>query len=1155
MKKKLFPAPLPKGWSKKMFRIMRLTFILVCCMTFYASASSYSQNTKLSLSTKNSTIVELIRDIEAQSKFIFLYQAGDLNLDKRINADFKNASIQEILDVVLKDEGVSYEIFDRQILITKEEASVFKNAMQQPHRLSGVVTDKSGQPIPGVSIIVKGTTNGTITDVEGKYTLSNVTENAVLQFSFVGMKSQEIAVNNQSTINVSLTEATIGLEEVVAIGYGTQSRKTLTTAISKYETEDLDNLAVNNVADGLKGKVAGVRVFSSSGQPGETPDIRVRGGSSINYSNSPLILVDGLPRGLDGVNPKDIESIEVLKDAAATAIYGSRASNGVVLVTTKRGKTDGALQITFESTFSHQNIERYYDLCNAEEYLTLERKGIARSPNSNWNSTYGYAASSNNDDSSIYSTRYLAAGETVPAGWKTMPDPIDESKTLLFQDNDFVDIIFSPSLRQNYYVGASGGTNKIRYAGGISYTDDKGVSLGTGWKQYSARANTDISVSEKINLSTSFNFYENTTEAYESQNNAISRGLDCPPTQKLYNDDGTPTSGFNSTATNPLWWVYYHEGSTTKQGINVSAKLDWNLTKYLLASASVYRFVATEQSDTFEKANEFDGSRTSESEFEQTVRSQYEGLVNYSRAFQKHSISAMAGVSYFDERYKYLYASGYGGSSDKISTLNAAPTPSEATSTKTEQVLIGNFARVAYDYDKKYLFSASIRRDGSSKFGSDNKWAFFPSASIGWIVTEEDFMKEQNTISTLKLRGSIGQTGNNAISINAANGVYSASYEYNGNAGIRNTSMANQGLTWETTTQYDLGIDLGLFNNRLTFLIDGFNKRTDDLLFAKELPNTSGFSSITTNIGSVRYYGFDFQVSSVNIKKRDFTWTTDFTWSFVKNKVIKLPDNGRDRNRIGGYELSDGTEFGGTAEGEPLNRLYAYKVDYLIDTYEQAESARYDQSAVGYDYRDGTTVKGRKMPGDYEWQDRDGDGKITSVDLFNVGVTVPHTTGGMNNTFKYKNFTCRVFLDWAIGASQIDDAFKGHMMSTFNSNANPCREALKGWKEEGDASKTKWARFAPHDSKENWNYRRDSDISTFSCDYLCIREVSLAYDIPSKFLKQVGLTNANIYISGNNLRYFTEVQATSPEVSTRNNTSTEGYPPVRKINFGFKITF
>ncbi|WP_217447775.1 SusC/RagA family TonB-linked outer membrane protein [Maribellus comscasis] len=1030
-------------------------------------------------------------------------------------------------------------------------ASIFA---QGTKTITGTVADLLGQPLPGATVVEQGTTNGTVTNSDGFYTI-NVNENATLAFSFVGMKPQIAKVGNQNQINIMLEEESIGLEEVVAIGYGTQSRKTLTTAISKYETEELNNIAVNNVADGLKGKVAGVRVYSSSGQPGETPSIRIRGGSSINYSNSPLILIDGLERGLDEVNPKDIESIEVLKDAAATAIYGSRASNGVVLVTTKKGDTSGAPKITFESTLSYQNIERYYDLCNAEEYLTLERLGIERGPNASWNSTYGYGASTNNDENSIYTTRYLETGETVPSGWKTMPDPVDPSKTLVFQDNDFADIIFNPTLRQNYYIGASGGTNALKYAGGISYTDDKGVSIGTGWKQFSARANTSINLSEKVKLSTSFDFHENTSEAYDSQVNAITRALYSAPTQRLYNDDGTPTRGFNATSPNPLWWEYYHDGSTIKQGFNVAATLDWNITKHLLATFSGNKNTLTSQSDTFEKANEFNGSRPAESSFSQTRKEQLEGVLNYSNSLGKNNFQGMVGLSYLDVRYKYLYAYAYGGSTDKISTLNAAPTAGDATSTKTEDVLIGYFARLAYDYDKKYLLSASVRRDGSSRFGDNKKWALFPSVSLGWIITEEDFMKNQNTISTLKLRSSLGQTGNNAISLNAAQGVYSPTYKYNGNAGIRNTSMANQDLTWETTTQYDLGLDAGLFKNRLTFLIDGFNKKTDDLLFAKELPNTSGFSSITTNIGTVRYYGFDFQISSTNIKKNDFTWSTDFTWSYVKNKVVKLPDNGRDKNRIGGYQLPDGSAFGGIAEGEPLDRFYGFKVDYLIDNFEQAENALYDQYAVGYDYRDGTTVKGRKMPGDYEWIDRNGDGEITSVDVFELGRTTPHTTGGLNNTVKYKNFTFRLFLDWAMGHSMMDVGFKYHMMSTFNSNANPVTQALDAWKEEGDAAKTKWARFAPHDSKENWNYRRDSDAVTFKGDYLCIREISVAYDIPSKLLKRTGFKNANIFISGNNLHYFTEVLATPPEVSTNNYSSSTGYPPVRRINFGIKVTY
>ena len=445
-------------------------------------------------------------------------------------------------------------------------------------------------------------------------------------------------------------------------------------------------------------------------------------------------------------------------------------------------------------------------------------------------------------------------------------------------------------------------------------------------------------------------------------------------------------------------------------------------------------------------------------------------------------------------------------------------------------------------------------RDGSSRFGTNHKWAYFPGVSVGWVISEENFLKRNQTLSFLKLRSSIGQTGNNAAGIYTAQGAYDASYKYNSLAGIVNTLMPNPNLTWETTTQIDLGIDAGFLKDKILLNIDLFNKRTDDLIFSKPLPNTSGFSSIETNVGSVRFYGFDIELTSKNIQSKDFSWETSFSWGFVKNKVVSLPDNGQVKNRIGGTYLPDGKSFGGIAEGEPLYRLYGYKVDYLIDTEEQAANARYDELAKGWDYKTQTFTKGKKFAGDYEWKDRNGDGKITEVDQFELGVTVPHSTGGLTNTFTYKDFSLRIYLDWAIGHTLIDTDFKYHMMSTFSGNTNLSREALDAWMRPGDAANTKWARIAAHDSNENWNYRRDSDIVTFKGDYLCIRDVSLGYNLPTDLTKRIGMQSATVFVSGNNLHYFTAVQATPPEVGNINSSST-GYPPIRRFSLGFKVQF
>ena len=1025
---------------------------------------------------------------------------------------------------------------------------------QQDVTVTGSVLDDEGQPLPGVSIIVKGTTIGVFSDVDGNFSIKTE-KGATLTFSFVGFITQEKVVADNTQLSIVLSTDVVMLDDVVVVAYGRQSRRTLTSSVSKVNTKELENMSVANVMEALKGKIAGARIYSSSGQPGETPTIIIRGGSSINRSNTPLILVDGFERGYNEINPNDIESIQVLKDAESTALYGSRASNGIVLITTKKGTASTAPKISFLTDFSTQNIERYYNMTNAEEYLSIIRPSIALSPNFAWNDADNYGFSGGNTSLSSFTTRYLQPGESVPSGWKSMIDPIDPSRTLVFQDNNMVNVAFSPALRQNYYLGVDGGDTKLRYAGSVGYTDDQGVAMSSGWNRFSTRGSASLTIRRNLRAYSEFSFQRSTTKDYSSQNDAIGRSLYLAPTQRLYNDDGTPAVGFNATAAPMPWWVNAHQRNTVLRQTTIAGGLDWDITEHLMATATGTTYFSSTEFDGFQRANEYNSLRPATSTLNDTWRNQYEGLLKYSNMFGNHNLTGLLGMSYINTRVKSLTASAQGASSDKIETLNAAPEKTNATTSKTEEVLASVFGRINYNYKSKYLLSASLRRDGSSRFGANHKWAYFPGASVGWVISEENFLKGNTSFSFLKLRSSVGQTGNNAAGLYTAQGAYTVGYRYNNAAGIVNTAMPNQNLTWETTTQIDIGLDAGFMKDRILLTFDLFNKTTDNLIFSKPLPNTSGFSSIETNIGSVRFYGFDIEMTSKNIQKKNFSWETSFTWGFVKNKVVSLPDNGVEKNRIGGYILDD-ERFGGIAEGEPLYRFYGFKVDYLMDTDAQAANARYDNNARGWDYKTKTFTQGKKFAGDYEWCDRNGDGRITDNDLFELGVTVPHSTGGLSNTFSYKGFTLRIYLDWALGHSLMDVDFKYHMMSTWNGNTNLAREALGAWKQPGDAAKTKWARIAAHDSNENWNYRRDSDAVTFKADYLCIRDISLGYDLPKSLLNKINMLKTTVFVSGNNLKYFSAVQATSPEFAFFNSGSNAAsYPPIKRITAGLKIEF
>lgn len=1031
----------------------------------------------------------------------------------------------------------------------------------QEYTITGVVTDHEGLTIPGASVSVKNTTRGTITDLDGKYSIA-VSKGEVLIYSFVGYKPQEQSIADSRPVNIKLSISTVGLDEVVVVGYGTQSRRTITSAITKVGGEALKNIPISTVGEGLKGKIAGARLYSNNNTPGADVTIRIRGGSSINKSNDPLILVDGVERAFSGINPNDIESIEILKDAASTAIYGSRASNGVVLITTKKGDFGKKANITFEANLAMQEPETLYDFMNAEDYLRTVRPAVAIGPNSKYNQMDGYSASSGNTASSIYSTRYLKDGETVPAGYKSMIDPIDPTKTLIFQDNNFQDEIYKKALWQNYYVGIDGGNDGIKYSSSIGYTDDGGVALATGFQRLSMRSAMDIKINEHLNFASGFDYSKTDSEEYSNQMNVISRGLATPPTQKKYNEDGTPTKGYNATSPNPIWYKYYNDQSTVDKRLSAYGKLTYRIIDGLKADVQLSTYNHHSKDDSFMKANEFNGLRPTTSSFGELNRNKLEAYGTYNKSILNHSFSVMAGYSYQRDKNQALSASVTGASSDKVPTLTAGPDKTDATSSFTEDVTIGYFGRLSYDFKKKYLFSATFREDASSRFASGHQWGFFPGASAGWVVSDESFMKNIKNLDNLKLRVSYGQTGNNSIGLYDAYGKYSTSAKYNGIAGIVPSTMPNTELTWEVSTQLDAGFDLSIFNNRLSISGDYFNKITDNLLFSKELPNTSGFSNVQTNIGKVKFYGFDIEVSSTNIQTKDFSWSSKLTWSFVKNKVLKLPDNGREKNRIGGITLADGTSFGGTAEGESLYSYYGYVVDHIIETQEGADNAIYDSKAKGYRFSDKKKIAGRKEIGDYEWKNRDGslqrNGKdyIDNQDQFLLGYTVPTSTGGLNNSFSYKNFNLNIFLDWALGHSIQNSSEMRYFMNTFANNYTLIDEVKECWSKPGD--NTKYARFTANDPDDgNSNFSRSSNVFNYKGDYLCIREVSLQYNVPSSKLGKFGIQNLAFTLSGNNLHYFTAVKGVSPEVgtSTTYNSSYYNYPPIRRFSAGIKVTF
>lgn len=1048
--------------------------------------------------------------------------------------------------------------------------SISLTSVAAPYTMKGTVVDELGEKLTGVSVSVKGTARGTTTDLSGQFSLQ-VSNGETLQFSYVGYSPVNIKVNGQPSVEVKMAPANDQLDELVVVGYGTQSKRTVSSSIASIGGATLEGAPINTVGDGLKGKIAGVRVFNTDNSPGSEPTFLVRGGTSISQSNNPLVLVDGIERSMAGINPNDIESIEVLKDAASSAIYGSRASNGVVLITTKKGK-QGKMRITFEAGLAHQNTERMIEYLTAEEAVPLMRDRWASNPNPGRLYQDGYAYSSANTDKSKFSTRYLKDGEQIPAGWKSCIDPLDPTKTLIFEDNDWAGECFRPALWQNYYLGVEGGSDFLNYNASLGYADDSGVAVGSGFNRFSARTNVVAKIRKNLKFTSSMDFSQTNTEAYASQYQVITRGMMIPATQRKYyvSDDqwyGTPTPGPNSSSPGPLFYSYYNDNTNRVNRTGLVGTLDWEPLKlwHIVASGSFFNNQGYK--DSFHRADPLVGTRKATASNTDIQRYKFELYSNYSFALaEKNNFNLLAGYSFQNYSSRTFSGSTDGHSTDKITTLNAGTNPS-ATSLIESDVNIGYFGRINYDYDKRYLLTLTCREDGSSRFAKGHRWGFFPGASAGWVMSSEEFMRDINWLNNFKWRVSYGQTGNNSVGYYDALGLYDITTKYDGSSSLVTSAMPNFDLTWEKTTQLDAGFDVAVLNNRVSLGFDYFNKITDNLITTKTLPNTSGFTSVLTNLGKVRFRGFDLEVNTRNIVTDKFEWSSRFTMTYVKNKVLKLPEGEgsakRDKNRVGGYtvKMADGStiEFGGRAEGEPLGRIYGYKHAYIITTKEQAEKANYDASSKGWDWTTGKKMGvGKKTIGDYEWCDLNGDGIINGSDMYELGNTMPTTTGGLGNTFTYGGLSLNVYLDFALGHSISNGYLQRQMCNFMGGNTSLPREILKAWNVGDDPSTAKYARFSGNDSDDlNKNYRDNSDIFVQKADYLCIREVSLSYMLPNKWVRKAGMSDVRLSLAGNNLHYFTDVIGLSPEMGTANSYATNfnTYPPIRKFSFNVKVTF
>lgn len=1052
-----------------------------------------------------------------------------------------------------------------QLIILLLVCTVSLKVSAQQQVIKGVVSSKeTSAPLPFVTVVVKGTQNGVNTDAAGKYELRALPDQSLI-FSFIGYKTVEMKVGGQAELNVVLEEDATTLNEVVAIGYGTQSRETITTSVSKLDSRVLENVPFSNVASALQGTISGVRVQTTSGQPGAAPRVIVRGGTSINNPNgaNPLYIVDGVIReNINDINPDDIESMQVLKDAASTSIYGARGSNGVVILTTRSGKS-GKTVITYSYDLTNSHVAKTYDLLGARDFIYFQRMGIAGSAQKNPAQTSllsqpGSGGIGNNlTNGTAYTTQYLTSQNEykLNEGWESMPDPTDPTKTIIFKDTDFQDVLFKTGLSNNHSLSASGGSDKASFNVGLGYLNSEGIALASDFKRFSLNLNGDLAIRDNLKVYGRIMYSNSASNVPPQGASLFGRSLGLPPTTKYQFEDGSLAPGLNLSIGNPAYIVDVEKGKNSNDKSTMTVGTNWSIIPGLLLNVqgSLYREIGDARSFTKAYLNgpgNLVDSRNSSASYSKRVQYQGDATLSYSKYFnEKHGLDAMAGFSYYDRELASISASGRGAASDLIPTLNASALAVSVGGTESRQIIAGYFGRVNYNYDQKYLLSVTGRYDGASNLGDSYKWGFFPGVSVGWNLHREEFWKAlPEGLLQLKLRSSYGVNGNiSGLGDYQSQGQYSVGTRYGNTAAIQNTSLANQELKWEQSKTFDVGMDVGLLQGRVNVLFDFYRRVTDNLLTSLSLPHSTGFGSILTNLGSLENKGIELEISA-NVLGRNskLQWQVSFNASKVKNKILSLPYNGTENNRIGGVYVWDPARgdyawLGGLQEGGRIGDQFAYKQLSVYATDEEAAAGPVDMIVPGTDKT--------KYGGDVNWADQDGNDIIDERDRKYVGNIYPVWTGGFTNVLSYGGFSLLARFDYTTGHT-IDNYTRGTFLGQYHGDNGLSSELLNSWQKQGDV--TNIPRFYWADQQVRSNLFRGNSMLFEKGDFLAVREVTLSYSLPKSVLNKVKLSNVRFNLTGNNLHYFTAFKGQNPEEGTRDSGR---YPIPRNIIFGVNVSF
>jgi TonB-linked SusC/RagA family outer membrane protein len=1092
---------IPRGNQlKRLLLTMKLTVFLSLLAVINLTASVYSQNKKISIQVENIQLRDLFREIENNSEYAFFFNDQYSQLENKVSVETKNEKIENILERVLENTQLDYKILDNNFVVI-----IAKESLQEI-KVQGQVTDAEGEPLPGVNVIEKGTTNGVVTDTDGNYTINVESGDAVLVFSFIGYLSEEVLVGTQSSINLTLIPSIEALEEVVVVGYGVQKKSLVSGSIAKVDRTELQKTSDLRIEQALQGRTAGVMIMNNSGQPGDNLTIRIRG-VGTHHDPDPLFLVDGLPmekEGLDYLNPSDVESIEILKDASSAAIYGTRGANGVILITTKQGKKGEKFKVTYDGYYCLQNPWRKLDMLNASEYIELFNEAFENDGKSN-------------------------------------PLYAQEAIDTMIWDTDWQDeMYYYNAPKQSHTISINGGGEHSAYSSSLSYFSQDGIIAKgkSNFERITFRLNSTQEIG-RLNFGSNLNFVDIRKKGIDANNQfgvGINQAINMPPIVpvRFANGNFATPNDFNISLqeiTNPIALLYYINRAERTNKVLGNVHADLEILKGLVLRTNfgsefayvnqdeyvpVYYIDPTHRNNALGESSDYVTKRV-----HKYIRWNWDNTLNYAFSIQNHNISALIGMTSFKEWDEPLYARNndlifddfeHAYLDNAVNAENIQPPQNDYQ----EHTLASYFGRLNYNYGEKYLFEAVLRIDGSSRFGSAQRYAKFPAFSGGWVISRENFFPQNDVLNFLKLRASWGQNGSENIPNFRYVGLMTDDVRYYFGDdkvmynGIRPEFVSNAGLKWETSEQLDFGMDMAFLSNRFTFTVDYYNKETKDWLIEAPAPLILGNNPPYVNGGSVRNNGMEFELGYKNRLTKDLFLGIILTASTNKSKVLDIPNE--DKELMGGSGVHGQGDIIRMEVGSPMGYFYGCKTDGIFQTQEEIDA---------YIAPDSTLIQRVAKPGDLKFLDLDTIPGIAGGDRTNIGNPYPKFIAGASFTVEFKGFDLYMFWYSALG-HQIYMANRRSDLKYSNFMA----EALDRW--HGEGTSYEFPRITVSDG--NGTYKKASDFYVKDADFLRLKKITLGYTLPEKITNFLKISNLRLYVSSENCLTLTKYPGMEVEV-------------------------